>query len=440
MCGIVGVFFRNKRRDVVPLVLKLLHALQHRGQEAVGIGIYNGSELMVFKGLGLVSEVAQRIPKDVEGYIALAHTRYSTAGSKASLRNVQPIYAFHMNRWIAIAHNGNIPNHEEHRRKLEEEGSIFTTDADTEVFFHYYVKAKGDILERLKQAVSKVDRAYSMVVLDGENLIALRDAYGYRPLFVGESTEMIAIASEDSALRQLGAFKNVWEVEPGEALIVDKHGIRRYELVSRERRFCVFELIYFSRPDSKIFKHQVYLFRKETGMRLARMEDKHIDIVVPVPDSGMASAIGYAQALGKPLEMGLIRNHYTGRSFIQPTTEKRRRTVRDKLFPIREVLEGKSIALVDDSIVRGTTSKEIVRLLREHGAKEIHMRVASPPIVNPCLYGIDMPRKDELIASKLDLEGIRKFLNVDSIRYLPLSELYESVRHRDSFCFECFGS
>lgn len=436
MCGIVGVYKRKESKySILEITKKALLSLQHRGQESAGICILNNNDLFVHKSIGLINQLFSNID-NLDGKIAIAHTRYSTSGSKASIRNTQPITFYYKNTWLVIAHNGNIPNFKELREELEEEGAIFSTNSDTEVFLHFYVKYKGDI----SKVFEKIPYAYSIIMLEGDKIIAFRDKFGYRPLFLGISDEFFIFSSEDSALTQFEFIKEIIEIKPAEVYTIYNNDLKREEFSRAEKyRFCIFELIYFSRPDSKIFNYQVYKFRKECGKKLALLEDKEIDIVVPVPDSGLASAIGYAQTLNKPLELGLIRNHYSLRSFIQPDNISRRETVRNKLFPIREIIENRKIALIDDSIVRGNTSREIIKLLRENGVLEIHLRIASPPIVSPCLYGIDMPTKEELIANRMDLEELRKFLNVDSIRYLPIEYLKDVVSEdKENFCYECF--
>ncbi len=436
MCGIVGIYKRkDSNYSILDIARKTLFALQHRGQESAGICILNNNDLFVHKGIGLVNQVFSNI-NNVDGKIAVAHTRYSTSGTKANIRNAQPITHYYKNSWLSIAHNGNIPNAEIIRKKLENEGSLFSTDSDSEVFLHLFVKLKGNLRE-----VSKVmPYAYSIVLLNSNKLMAFRDAYGYRPLFLGVSDYFYIFASEDSALKQFDFIEEIIPIKPGEVYTIENDQIIKENFAHCDNfRFCIFELIYFSRPDSTLFNYQVYKFRKECGKRLALLEDREIDLVVPVPDSGLVSAIGYSQTLKKPLELGLIRNHYSGRSFIQPDNVSRKETVRNKLFPIREVIENKSVALIDDSIVRGNTSKEIIKIIRENGVKEIHLRIASPPIVSPCLYGIDMPTKEELIANRMNLEELRKFLDVDSIRYLPIKHLKDVVyENKENFCYECF--
>ncbi len=437
MCGIIGVSGPPER--YAPLLVKGLFALQHRGQEAAGVALHDG-ELRVHKGVGLVTQVFKRGELfDVEATVGVGHTRYSTHGASV-LANAQPLVAQHKGSVYAIAHNGNISNAFALRRELEERGVIFTTTSDTEIILYLYATGKGSPAERVKALAPKLMGAYSLAILHDDALVLARDPHGFRPLSIGRLGEAVIAVSEDSAFNLLGAEKER-DVEPGEILVFKEGKLVERDLIDLKRppAQCVFELIYFARPDSVVFGHQAYLFRKACGRALARRESEAVDIVVPVPDSGFPAALGFAEELGAPVELGLIRNHYVGRSFIQPGQKSRREAVRQKLLPLREVLEGKRVALVDDSIVRGTTSKLIVELVREFGAKEVHMRIASPPLISPCFFGIDMPTREELVASSRSVEEVREFVGADSLRYLPVEDLAQCLgQDAGLFCYACF--
>lgn len=430
-CGLFGVYFPGGR--VAELLRRGLFFLQHRGQEAAGFAVSDGKRLVLFKGPGLVDEVFSRGEgklRGVPGPLGIAHTRYSTCG-ESTPENAQPFAIFREGRWIALAHNGTVAN-------AVELGNTLRTcpKTDSELLLRLYAAGGRPPGEGLARIAERAAGAYCLLILDGDRLIAARDPWGFRPLVVGKKGEAWAVASEPPALELLG-FAPVAEVAPGEAWAFP--GPERWRFARERGGACVFELIYFARPDSRVFGREVYAFRLETGRRLARGEREDIDVVVPIPDSGIPAAIGYARALGVPLELGLIRSHYVGRSFIEPTPMGREEKVRRKLFPVRAVLRGKRVALVDDSLVRGTTSRAIVGLVREFGAEEVHLRLASPPIVAPCHFGIDLPTEEELIAARMDLGDIREFVGADSVAYLPLKELKGCLGEgAGGFCFGCF--
>jgi len=434
-CGIIGII--SEEEDVLPLLFEGLFSLQHRGQEACGFAAL-GEKWFQFKGDGLVHEVFERARARGEiraAHFGIAHTRYSTYGDKVKSENIQPIVTFFKGRNIAMAHNGNISNAKEIRDRLEKRGSLFYSDSDTEVLLHLYAQKGG--FEN-GNPFEGVKGAYSLIILDRDKLIALRDPKGFRPLVMGKKGNTLIFASASATLDALSA-SFLREVEPGEVVIAERGRPQRSLRFKSEPSFCVFELIYFSRPDTMVFGEGVYSFRKRTGKKLAEKESMEIDVVVPIPDSGFAASLGYSQRLGVPLELGLIRSHYIGRSFIQPDTRRRSESVRRKLLPLKDVLEGKRIALVDDSIVRGTTARAIVRLVREFGAGEVHYRVASPPLLRPCFFGIDMPTVEEFVASTRSLKEIEEFLGVDSLTYLSLSDLREVLGWKASqFCYACF--
>jgi amidophosphoribosyltransferase len=409
-CGLFAIY--SESSEIADSLQLGLFALQHRGQEAAGFAISDGRELRCYKDLGLVQEVfAKGNVSLLRGHIGIAHTRYSTHGESARAENAQPFVLWREGRWIALAHNGNLSNASQLRKELEALGVSFQSTSDTESLLHLYLRARGTTpQEKFHELSEKVLGAYSVVMIDGEKLIAARDPFGFRPLVLGQRGRDICIASETAAFDIVGA-KYLREIEPGEVLIIDRDGLRSARFgASRPRHQCIFELIYFARPDSALFGHSVYEFRKLCGTLLAQKETHEIDIVVPVPDSGLPAALGYSRALGKPLEFGLIRSHYVGRSFIEPSQESRVHKVRMKLLPLREVLQGRRVALVDDSIVRGTTSRAIVHVLREFGAKEVHVRIASPPLISPCYFGIDMPTREELVASSRTIPQIARFM------------------------------
>ncbi|GAB6065093.1 amidophosphoribosyltransferase [Aquifex pyrophilus] len=449
MCGIAGVFNSPYASEYVFL---MIYSLQHRGQESVGISSSDGEKIHTVKKAGRVLEaIRQEDLNSLKGDMAIAHVRYSTAGNAGGF-NAQPIVRETPLGEVALVHNGNLVNFLTLRKELEAKGIKFNYNSDTEVFLALLeegkeIKPQGfdihpldrDIIPKLLYVFSRVKGAYSLLFLFKDKIVAVRDPYGFRPLVMGRKGKSILFASESCAFDILeGEF---WrEVKPGEILVVDQKGIRSYRILNADRKAqCIFEFVYFARPDSYIFNDWVYNVRKEMGRQLAREDDVEADVVIPVPDSGIVPALGYAEEKKLPFEYGLIRNHYVGRSFIEPTPELRNLRVLMKLSPNRAVLQGKRIVVIDDSLVRGTTSKRIVSMLRRAGAKEIHMRIASPPVVGPCYYGIDTPTREELIANRMPLEDIAKFIGVDSLRYLSLEGLRRSVKNAGDFCDACFS-
>lgn len=458
MCGIVGIYNHPQAANLAYLCL---YALQHRGQESAGIAVSTGDSIHYHKGMGLVADVFDKdVLKKLPGPIAIGHTRYSTSGKtvgaaslrrcldystagEPSIKNAQPIVGEYGGGKFALAHNGNLVNTAELRAELEEKGSIFQSTIDSEIVMHLIVTSKGrGLKERVIDALSKFDGAYSLVFLNEDSLIAARDPQGFRPLVLGRLGSAVVVASETCALDLIDA-EYIREVEPGEVLVINKNGIESCKPFSAPKRtsLCIFEHIYFSRPDSLVFGRSVYEMRKEFGRQLAREHPADADMVVPVPDSGIPSAIGYANESGLPFELGLVRNHYIGRVFIEPENETRHTNVKIKLIPDRDILENKRIVVIDDSIVRGITSRKIVQMLKNGGAKEVHVRVASPPNMWPCYYGIDTPTKEELIASTRSVEEIRRFIDADSLGYLSYEGLHhfkKDVRQGANYCDACF--
>ncbi|GBD03913.1 Amidophosphoribosyltransferase [bacterium HR19] len=436
MCGIIGVFGTD---DSLKNTILGLHALQHRGQEGIGVAWTDGQKIYCEKRLGYVSEFAKTF-KLTQSPISVGHLRYSTTG-KSEKNNLQPIVVNGIDLKIAICHNGNLTNFFSLRKSLEEEGAVFTSEMDTEVIAHLIMKAKGDIISRLKFALSKVKGAFSLIIMTPSALIAVRDSLGFRPLCLGRLKNAYVVASETCALDIIGA-EFIREIEQGEILLISKEGIKSEMLEKPKiKRECIFELIYFARPDSHIFSRDVWLVRKELGKMLAIEQPADADIVIPVPDSGLFAAIGYSEQSGIPFSYGLVRSHYIGRTFIEPSSQERASDVRIKLNPIKSVIKGKRIVLIDDSIVRGTTSRKIVKMLKEAGAKEIHMRISSPPIKFPCYYGIDTPSKGELIASSHSVEQIKNFIGCDSLGYLSVEGMLKVVGdfyENGGFCTACF--
>jgi len=435
-CGIFGVVSHAEAARIVYLGL---YALQHRGQESAGIVSSNRNKLHLEKGMGYVADVfdESRLER-LQGDAALGHVRYSTAGESAAL-NAQPILVDCWRGPIALAHNGNLTNAASLRNELERDGAIFHSTSDSEVILHLISRSRRRTLqEAFVEALRVVQGAYSLALLTPEYLLAARDPHGFRPLCIGRVNGAYVIASETCAFDLINA-EYIRDVEPGEVLRIEQNSLEFQRPLPREKSsFCVFEHIYFSRPDSLVFGRTVNSSRREMGKNLAREQGIEADVVVPVPDSGVSAAIGYSQESGIPLEFGLIRNHYIGRTFIEPKQSIRNFGVKIKLNPVREILRGKRIVLVDDSIVRGTTSRKIVRIIRAAGAKEIHMRITAPPIISPCYYGIDIPTRSELIASTKSVEEIRDFIEADSLGYMSLDAMLRSVGDKAEFCSACF--
>ena len=439
-CGVFGIFGHNEAANITYLGL---HALQHRGQESAGIVTSDGEQLYAHRAMGLVQDsFTQDQLARLPGRIAIGHVRYSTAGA-SHIKNAQPIAVDYARGSLAVCHNGNLTNAEELRAELEERGSIFQSDTDTEVFVHLVALSKEIAVEdRIADALSRVKGAYSLLFLAEESIVAVRDPMGIRPLCLGVLTtegQAHVVASEPCAFDLIGA-KYVRDVEPGEMVIIDSSGLRSVRpMGSAPHRSCVFEYVYFARPDSKLDGRSVYEVRKAFGRTLAKEHKLDADVVVPVPDSGVPAAIGYAAELGLPFEMGLIRSHYVGRTFIEPQHTIRHFGVRLKLSTVEPVLRGKRVIVIDDSIVRGTTSRKIVRMVRDAGAREVHMRISSPPTQWPCYYGIDTPTRRELIASSHSIDEIARYVTADSLGYLSLEGMLAAVGGDGSFCHACFS-
>ena len=438
-CGIFGVYGHPEAANLTYLGL---YALQHRGQEGSGICSSDGRHLFLEKSRGLVADVfSEKRLKRLPGHIAIGHNRYSTAGSSV-LRNVQPIVANFALGTLAIAHNGNLVNATELRESLENEGAIFQSSSDSEVIVHLIAHAKGDDFnERVLHALKQINGAFSLLIMREKELIAVRDPYGVRPLSLGIKDGAYIIASETCAFDLIGATY-IRDIEPGEVFIMGEQGLQSLRLNYAKRAFCVFEFIYFSRPDSNIFGGvNVNEMRKEFGRQLARESYTEADLVIPVPDSGVPAAIGFSEESRIPFDFGLIRNHYVGRTFIEPKHSIRHFGVKIKLNPVRKLLEGKRLVVIDDSIVRGTTSKKIVKMLREGGgAKEVHLKISSPPTIGPCFYGIDTPTRQELIASTHLIEEIKKYVTADSLTYLSLQGLKGIIPDPHNYCTACFDN
>jgi amidophosphoribosyltransferase len=425
-CGVFGVW---GVRDASAVTALGLHALQHRGQEACGIATFDGHRFHTERHMGLVgenftgSDLIQRLP----GWAAIGHTRYATAGASV-VRNVQPMFADLEYGGVALAHNGNLTNFLTLRAQLVAEGSIFQSTSDSEVILHLLARSrKARVVERFIEALAQIEGGYALVVMTNKELIGARDPLGIRPLVLGELDGRPCLASETSALDMIGA-EFVRDVEHGEVVVISDEGVQSMRPFPVMRpRPCLFEYVYFSRPDSIVNGRSVYEVRKRMGQRLAQETPAPADVVVPVPDSGVPAALGYSQESGLPYELGIIRSHFVGRTFIQPTQGVRELGVRMKHAPNRVVLEGKRVVLIDDSIVRGTTSLKIVRMVREAGAREVHLRSASPPIKHPDFYGIDMPDRDRLLAATKTHEEMRELLEVDSLGFLSVDGLYEAM-------------
>ncbi len=438
-CGVFGICGAKKAAELTYLGL---YALQHRGQEGAGIVSSNGDRIYQHKGSKEVNEVFshKEILNRLKGNLAIGHNRYSTTGASSSV-NVQPLLITYKKGNIAVAHNGNLTNSYNLRIAMEKEGSIFQTTSDSEIILHLVARSKKDKVEEMIQdALLKVRGAFSLVFCTMDSIIAARDPYGFRPLALGRLKDAWVVASETCAFDIIGA-KYERDIQPGEIAVINQKGIKSYSPFKPVRHsFCIFEFIYFARPDSIIFGDNVDKIRRRLGRQLAKEQPVNADIVISVPDSSNTATLGYCEESGTKYEVGLIRNHYIGRTFIEPEQKIRDLDARIKFNPVRGVLRDQRVVIVDDSIVRGTTSKKLIKMLRNAGAKEVHFRVSSPPIISPCFYGIDMPTKEELVASSKSVDQIRKYLDVDTLGYLSLPGML-SMHSLDgrNFCVACFS-
>ena len=436
-CGVVGVYGHPEAANLVYLGL---YALQHRGQESAGIVASTHSKMHLELGMGLVADIFDpgRLLK-LPGPLAIGHNRYSTAG-KSELVNAQPCMINYAAGSLALAHNGNLVNAKTIRKELGSKGAIFQSTNDSEVIVHLMAQAKSEnFVDRAAEALRQVSGAYSLVLMTENELLAARDPHGFRPLCLGKLDGAYIIASETCVMDLIEA-EFIREVEPGELILINENGLQSFFPFKKvESKYCVFEHIYFARPDSFLFGEHVYAARKEMGRAMAQESPVDADLIVPVPDSGVVSAMGFAEESGIPFEMGLIRNHYVGRTFIEPQSQIRNFGVKLKLNAVKNLISGKRLAIIDDSIVRGTTCRKIVKMLLEAGAKEVHLRISSPPILHSCFYGIDTPHKEELIAHSHSLEETRKYLGADSLEYLSIKKMLEVLQNGENkFCSACF--
>ena len=436
-CGVVGVYGHP---DAANLVYLGLYALQHRGQESAGIAASSNGKMHLEVGMGLVADVfSDARLKKLPGNIAVGHNRYSTTGV-SKVKNAQPCLIEYSGGTMAMGHNGNLVNASEIRKELGAAGAIFQSTNDSEVIVHLMAQSRrNSFVDRAVAALSQVKGAYSIVLMSENELVAARDPQGFRPLCLGKLDGAYIVASE-SCVMDLVEAEFIREIEPGELILINQFGVKSfYPFQKAPTKQCVFEHIYFSRPDSYLFGHSVYSTRKLMGKALAREKPVEADVVVPVPDSGVISAMGYSEEAKIPFQMGLIRNHYVGRTFIEPQSQIRNFGVKVKLNAVKPVIEGKRVIIIDDSIVRGTTSKKIVRMLREVGAREVHVRISSPPTTHSCFYGIDTPTKGELIASNMDTDQTCEYLGADSLHYISLEKMLEIFgEQKDDFCAACF--
>ena len=436
-CGVVGVYGHP---DAANLVYLGLYALQHRGQESAGIAASSNGKMHLEVGMGLVADVFSDVRlKKLPGNIAVGHNRYSTTGV-SRVKNAQPCLIEYSGGTMAMGHNGNLVNASEIRKELGAAGAIFQSTNDSEVIVHLMAQSRrNSFVDRAVAALSQVKGAYSIVLMSENELVAARDPQGFRPLCLGKLDGAYIVASE-SCVMDLVEAEFIREIEPGELILINQFGVKSFHPFQKaSTKQCVFEHIYFSRPDSYLFGHSVYSTRKLMGKALAREKPVEADVVVPVPDSGVISAMGYSEETKIPFQMGLIRNHYVGRTFIEPQSQIRNFGVKVKLNAVKPVIEGKRVIIIDDSIVRGTTSKKIVRMLREVGAREVHVRISSPPTTHSCFYGIDTPTKGELIASNMDIDQTCKYLGADSLHYISLEKMLEIFgEQKDDFCAACF--
>lgn len=439
MCGVFGIYGHEEAANLAYLGL---HALQHRGQESAGIVTSDGARLRSFRGMGLVADTfTQPVLETLPGSVAIGHVRYSTAGS-SHLKNAQPLQVSFAGGQLAVAHNGNFVDADATRKRLEGDGAIFQSDSDTENIIHQIARSKAPSLEaKIVEALRQTTGAFSLLFLSDRQLIAVRDPIGFRPLVLGRLKEAYVLASETTALNLIEA-EFIREVEPGELIVIDENGLKSaFPFEKKPANRCVFELVYFARPDSRVFGESVFSVRKKLGMQLAREQPADADVVIAVPDSGVAAAIGFAEQAKLPFDVGLIRSHYVGRTFIEPQQSIRHFGVKLKLAPVRSTLEGKRVVAVDDSIVRGTTSRKIVKMLKDAGAKEVHLRISSPPTSWPCYYGIDTPSRQELIAASHSIDEIARYVTADSLGYLSTGGLVTAAGDATghSYCSACFS-
>ena len=436
-CGVFGIFGHPEAANMTYLGL---YALQHRGQESAGIAASDGTKVRISRAMGYVADTFDAATlADLPGSLAIGHVRYSTAG-ESKLSNAQPILIDCAHGQIALCHNGNLVNARELRDDLVRQGSIFQSSSDTEVILHLYARSKAPSVEGgIVESVSQVQGAFSLGMLTRDRLIAVRDPHGFRPLALGRLGDAVVIASETCAMDLIGATYER-DIAPGEVLIVSAEGIKSIKpFAPAPVAQCIFEHVYFARPDSIVFGRSVNEVRTDLGRVLAREQPVDADVIVPVPDSGVCAAMGFAEESGIPLRMGLIRNHYVGRTFIQPQSSIRHFGVKVKLNPVRSILDGRRVVLVDDSIVRGTTSRKIVGMVRAAGAKEVHVRISCPPTISPCYYGVDTPSREDLIAATHTLDEIRDFLEADSVAYLSLEGLLSTVQsEQGNYCRSCY--
>lgn len=438
MCGVIGIYSKS---DVSKKLFYGLNSLQHRGQEASGICVFDGKNMVLDKGMGLVYDnFDDESFIKLQGNIGIGHVRYATAGGSYEY-NSQPLLAFSKNREFALAHNGNLVNHKSIRRELEDEGMLFQTAIDTEVILSLVAKYyKGDIVEAVKKTMARIKGAYSVVMLFEDKLIAFRDPYGFRPLLIGRAKNgEVIIASENAPLEIIGTDA-IRDVEPSEIIVVDKKGIHSDFFEKEDKKHCIFEYVYFARTDATLDGVNSYNFRRRCGEILSKEAPVEADLVLAVPDSGTPGAMGYAQESGIPFAEGLVKNRYMGRTFIKPTAEERELSVKLKLNPLETVLRDKRIVLVDDSIVRGTTSKNLIMRMKKAGAKEVHMRIVSPPVKYPCFYGIDTPSRKKLIAANYSVEEMRERIGADSLAFISMEGMLDAtLMKEDVFCKACFN-
>ncbi|MGB9820009.1 MAG: amidophosphoribosyltransferase [Pseudothermotoga sp.] len=437
-CGLLGIYSSQPDESIARTVYYGLFALQHRGQESSGIAVSDTRSIKYHKGIGLVSEIfSEEDLEDLKGKIAIGHVRYSTTGSNC-LSNAQPLVVKYHSGELAIAHNGNLVNAYELRNDLEQNGAMFHTTTDSEVIAALIARSRKPLIEAVTECMEKIRGAYSLLLMSKDKLIAIRDPNGFRPLCIGSYNGSYVVASENVAFDTIGAAF-LRDIEPGEIVVFDENGISSHKVITSRKSLCVFEFVYFARPDSVIDKVSVYQTRWKAGAILAREHPVDADLVVAVPDSGNVAAIGFSDTSHIPMGMGLIKNRYIGRTFIQPSQRIRNLGVRLKLNPLKDLINGKRIVLVDDSIVRGTTMGQIVKMLKDSGAKQVHVRISSPPITHSCYFGIDTSTRRELIASCHDVESIRKLLDADSLGYLSIDGLIESIGMKEKdLCIACF--